>query len=130
MGHIVGILQDDVDNRYEKLKKGLVPMETFGDIGGLDEQIWELEEVVKLPLTHPHLFQEVGIRPPNVVLLYGKSGTGKTLLAKVGPSISLLFHSIFFLIVEKILKRYVVSNINKYTTSIYKFIIVGLIYFY
>src|SRR5207237_1791208 len=52
------------------------------DVGGLDEQMQELKEAVELPLTHPELYDEVGIRPPKGVILYGPPGTGKTLLAK------------------------------------------------
>uniref|UniRef100_A0A060TA07 ARAD1B03960p n=1 Tax=Blastobotrys adeninivorans TaxID=409370 RepID=A0A060TA07_BLAAD len=55
---------------------------TFGGIGGLNEQIRELREVIELPLKNPELFLRVGIKPPKGVLLYGPPGTGKTLLAK------------------------------------------------
>lgn len=54
----------------------------YSDIGGLNEQIRELREVIELPLTNPELFVRVGIKPPKGVLLYGPPGTGKTLLAK------------------------------------------------
>lgn len=40
------------------------------------------QESVELPLTHPELYEEMGIRPPKGVILYGVPGTGKTLLAK------------------------------------------------
>lgn len=55
---------------------------TFADIGGLNEQIRELREVIELPLTNPELFVRVGIKAPKGVLLYGPPGTGKTLLAR------------------------------------------------
>ncbi|KAE9034137.1 26S proteasome regulatory subunit 10B A [Phytophthora rubi] len=55
---------------------------SFSSIGGLNEQIRELREVVELPLTNPELFLRVGIKPPKGVLLYGPPGTGKTLLAR------------------------------------------------
>ncbi|ODQ82529.1 hypothetical protein BABINDRAFT_159099 [Babjeviella inositovora NRRL Y-12698] len=55
---------------------------SFGGIGGLNEQIRELREVIELPLKNPELFLRVGIKPPKGVLLYGPPGTGKTLLAK------------------------------------------------
>jgi proteasome regulatory subunit len=58
------------------------PSVTFEQIGGLQEQINELKEVVELPLKKPELFEELGIEPPRGVLLYGEPGTGKTLLAK------------------------------------------------
>ena len=54
----------------------------YGDIGGLNDQIRELREVIELPLTNPELFVRVGIKPPKGVLLYGPPGTGKTLLAR------------------------------------------------
>ena len=37
---------------------------------------------MELPLTHPELYEEMGIKPPKGVILYGVPGTGKTLLAK------------------------------------------------
>jgi 26S proteasome regulatory subunit T2 len=40
------------------------------------------QEAVELPMTHPELYEEVGIKPPKGVILYGEPGTGKTLLAK------------------------------------------------
>lgn len=52
------------------------------DIGGLKQQIQEIQEVIELPLKKPELFKKVGIQPPKGILLYGPPGTGKTLLAK------------------------------------------------
>lgn len=54
----------------------------YGTIGGLNNQIRELREVIELPLLNPELFLRVGINPPKGVLLYGPPGTGKTLLAR------------------------------------------------
>lgn len=54
----------------------------WDEIGGLDEQINDIKEVIELPLKKPELFKKVGIIPPKGVLLYGPPGTGKTLLAK------------------------------------------------
>eukprot|EP01103_Thecamoeba_quadrilineata_P019826 TRINITY_DN8217_c0_g1_i1.p1 TRINITY_DN8217_c0_g1~~TRINITY_DN8217_c0_g1_i1.p1 ORF type:complete len:391 (+),score=87.99 TRINITY_DN8217_c0_g1_i1:79-1251(+) len=59
---------------------------SYGEIGGLNEQIRELREVIELPLTNPELFIRVGIKPPKGVLLYGPPGTGKTLLARAVAS--------------------------------------------
>lgn len=58
------------------------PTITWKDIGGLDNQINEIKEVIELPLKKPELFKKVGIKPPKGILLYGPPGTGKTLLAK------------------------------------------------
>ncbi len=58
------------------------PETMFNDIGGLDDKIAEIREMVELPLIHPELFEAVGIDPPNGVLLYGPPGNGKTQLAK------------------------------------------------
>jgi len=59
-----------------------VPKETFADIGGLDDQIQAIREIIELPLIHPELFEKIGIDPPSGALLAGPPGTGKTLLAK------------------------------------------------
>lgn len=53
----------------------------FAAIGGLNDQIRELREVIELPLKNPELFVRVGIKPPKGVLLYGPPGTGKTSLS-------------------------------------------------
>jgi len=54
----------------------------YSDVGGLNEQIRQMREVIELPLTNPELFKRVGIKTPKGVLLYGPPGTGKTLLAR------------------------------------------------
>ncbi|MGM5481641.1 MAG: AAA family ATPase [Nanobdellota archaeon] len=58
------------------------PDTKWKDVGGLDKQAREVQEVVELPLKKPELFKEVGIEPPKGILLHGPPGTGKTLLAK------------------------------------------------
>ncbi len=57
---------------------------SYNQIGGLNEQLREIREVIELPLTNPELFIRVGIKPPKGVLLYGPPGTGKTLIARAG----------------------------------------------
>lgn len=58
------------------------PNVAWSSIGGLNEQVREIKEVVELPLKNPEIFRKVGIKPPKGILLYGAPGTGKTLLAK------------------------------------------------
>lgn len=79
---IVGVLTDDADPLVSVMKLDKAPTESYADIGGLETQIQEVRESVELPLLHPELYEEMGIKPPKGVILYGAPGTGKTLLAK------------------------------------------------
>ena len=97
---VVGLLTDETDPAVSVMKVDKAPLESYADIGGLEKQIQEikvsitapvpprqwssqwLQEAVELPLTHPELYEDIGIRPPKGVILYGVPGTGKTLLAK------------------------------------------------
>lgn len=54
-----------------------VPDSTYEMVGGLDNQIKEIKEVIELPVKHPELFDALGIAQPKGVLLYGPPGTGK-----------------------------------------------------
>ena len=58
------------------------PDVTCSDVGGCNEQINKLREVVETPLLHPERFVNLGIEPPKGVLLYRPPGTGKTLCAR------------------------------------------------
>jgi len=55
---------------------------TYDQIGGLEDQLREIREVVELPLLKPEIFERIGIEPPKGALLYGPPGTGKTMIAK------------------------------------------------
>merc|ERR1719248_507269 len=79
---IVGILADEADPMVSVMKVDKAPLESYADIGGLETQIMEIKEAVELPLSHPELYEDIGIKPPKGVILYGEPGTGKTLLAK------------------------------------------------
>ncbi|KAH9598727.1 Proteasomal ATPase OB C-terminal domain [Trypanosoma melophagium] len=80
---IVKVLPREVDPQvYSMQFMGDEKNVSFQEIGGLQEQMRQMREVVELPLTNPELFVRVGISPPKGVLLYGPPGTGKTLLAK------------------------------------------------
>jgi len=80
---IMRTLQREVDPVVFKMLSEDPGTVTYDSVGGLNEQIRELREVIELPLTNPELFLRVGIKPPKGVLLYGPPGTGKTLLARV-----------------------------------------------
>ncbi|KAK9826632.1 hypothetical protein WJX74_007019 [Apatococcus lobatus] len=79
---VVGTLTDETDPMVSVMKVEKAPQESYADVGGLEQQIMEIKEAVELPLTHPELYEDIGIKPPKGVILYGEPGTGKTLLAK------------------------------------------------
>ncbi|KAH6578687.1 hypothetical protein BASA61_000152 [Batrachochytrium salamandrivorans] len=78
---IVGVLQDDTDPMVSVMKLEKAPTESYADVGGLDQQIQEIKPLSYRSLI-PELYEEMGIKPPKGVILYGAPGTGKTLLAK------------------------------------------------
>ena len=54
---------------------------TFDDVAGLDEEKYEMMEIVDF-LKNPKRFYDMGAKIPRGVLLCGQPGTGKTLIAK------------------------------------------------
>jgi len=64
------------DNKIE------VPDVKWADIGGLEQTKRELQEMVRYPIEHRHLFERFGMQASRGVLFYGPPGCGKTLMAK------------------------------------------------
>jgi transitional endoplasmic reticulum ATPase len=84
-------LREEPISGFEKTGGGI----TYEDIGGLENEIQRVREMVELPMKHPQIFKKLGIEPPQGVLLHGPPGTGKTLLAKaVANETSASFFSI------------------------------------
>jgi transitional endoplasmic reticulum ATPase len=54
----------------------------YDDIGGCKRQLGLIRELIELPLRHPQLFTNLGIKPPRGILIYGPPGCGKTLIAR------------------------------------------------
>ncbi len=82
-GGIADVFDDAaVDASVRAMEVSDSPDVTYDDVGGLEDELSVVEEVVQFPLTRPELFDEVGVDPPSGVLLSGPTGTGKTLLGK------------------------------------------------
>jgi transitional endoplasmic reticulum ATPase len=63
-----------------------VPNVKWSDVGGLGNIKQELKEAIEWPLKYPDAFKKANGNPPKGILLYGRPGTGKTLLAKAVAS--------------------------------------------
>ncbi|MEM4005799.1 MAG: AAA family ATPase, partial [Desulfurococcaceae archaeon] len=102
---VVDVLPDYPDPYVQLMEVVEKPGVRYSDIGGLENQIRELREVVELPLKNPELFEELGIEPPKGVLLYGPPGCGKTLLAKaVAAESNAVFIS---LVASELVQKYI-----------------------
>ncbi|KLU61996.1 ATP-dependent zinc metalloprotease FtsH [Peptococcaceae bacterium CEB3] len=74
----IHLVQPDLGN-----SKGRV---TYEDVGGLNQQVRKIREILELPLKFPEVFRKLGIEAPKGILLYGPPGTGKTLIARAVAS--------------------------------------------
>lgn len=74
------VIKDSAQKQTVKTSSG--KQITYDDVGGLDDELKRIREMVELPLKHPELFTRLGIGAPKGVLLFGPPGTGKTLIAE------------------------------------------------
>lgn len=65
--------EDDIKN---------TPDVTFKDVGGLDNIVQQVREVIELPIICPQIFDHYHLIPHKGILLYGPPGCGKTMIAK------------------------------------------------
>lgn len=83
---LVNCLEDEADSGINVVLPLEKPKVKLNEIGGLEKQKEEIRETIELPLINKRLYEEIGIEPPNGVLLYGPPGTGKTMLVKAVAS--------------------------------------------
>lgn len=83
----------------------------FSKIGGLDDVITRLREIIQIPIVYPEQMKELGIKPPKGMLLYGPPGNGKTMIARaVAHSMGSSFISINL---TELLSKYVGNGEKK-----------------
>uniref|UniRef100_A0A2I2ZU44 AAA+ ATPase domain-containing protein n=1 Tax=Gorilla gorilla gorilla TaxID=9595 RepID=A0A2I2ZU44_GORGO len=75
---VIGVLMDDTGPLVTMMKVE----KTYANTGGLDNQIQEIKESMKLPLPHPEYYEEMDTKPPKGVILCGPPGTGKNLVSQ------------------------------------------------
>jgi proteasome-associated ATPase len=76
------ILEVRPSSEIRDLFLGETPNVRYQQIGGLDETIDRIRDVVELPYKEPELFAQIKLKAPKGVLLYGPPGCGKTLIGK------------------------------------------------
>ncbi len=79
--HIDENTEVELRTEFEEPRDGRAAV-NYDDVGGMDETIRALREMVELPLRYPELFIRLGVEPPKGVLLHGPPSTGKTRLAQ------------------------------------------------
>ncbi len=75
-------LGDHREDKGEDTTQRNIPSIQYSDVAGQDAALAEIKNVVQLPLMQPEYFEEIGVDPPNSLILYGPPGNGKTLIAK------------------------------------------------
>ncbi|CDO94135.1 unnamed protein product [Kluyveromyces dobzhanskii CBS 2104] len=75
--------KDDPKDRAKRQKKDdrSPPTSNLSSLGGMDDVIAQLMELIGLPILHPEIFLATGVEPPRGVLLHGPPGCGKTSIA-------------------------------------------------
>jgi transitional endoplasmic reticulum ATPase len=91
----LNVKRGSLDDSQGSNQQAEIPDVTYSDIGGLNDELERVREMIELPLQHAELFQHLGVEPPTGVILHGSPGTGKTLIAKaVANEVGASFHSV------------------------------------
>ena len=76
------ILEVRPSSEIRDLFLGETPDIRYAQIGGLKDTLERIRDVVELPYKEPELFEQIRLKAPKGVLLYGPPGCGKTLIGK------------------------------------------------
>ncbi|KAH0576258.1 Cell division protein 48 [Spironucleus salmonicida] len=63
----------------EKTRKEMIG---YSDLGGIKKELQQIREMIELPLKHPQLFENLGIKPPRGILMHGPPGCGKSSIGR------------------------------------------------
>ena len=67
---VVGILSEETGAMVNVMKVDKAPLESYADIGGLEVQIQEIKESVELPMTHPEIYEDIGLSSMHIYSTY------------------------------------------------------------
>ena len=68
-------------NKKSKTQDRTPPNSDLSQLGGMDDIVSQLMELIGLPILHPEIYKTTGVEPPRGILLHGPPGCGKTTIA-------------------------------------------------
>lgn len=73
--------QTTKSNKKSKTQDRSPPNSDLSQLGGMDDIVSQLMELIGLPILHPEIYKTTGVDPPRGILLHGPPGCGKTTIA-------------------------------------------------
>lgn len=68
-------------NKKHKSQDRSPPLSNLAELGGMDDIVSQLMELIGLPILHPEIYKSTGVEPSRGILLHGPPGCGKTTIA-------------------------------------------------